>query len=538
MAKGYRPVDRDQVFLLPPSMRDWLPEDHLVWFVIAAVERLDTSAFHARARLGGVGRRGFDPDMLLTLFVYAMALGERSSRQIERLCATDVAFRIICAQDVPDHTVLARFRKAHQRALEDLLTQTLLLCAELGMVRLGVVAFDGTKIDANAARAATYTEAHLRRLAEEFVAEVADTDEREDAVFGEDARGDEVPDSVRDRTGRGTRIQQALEVIEQRRKAHRVGTRRQREAARAYDQAMAEDQVRRGRPPKHADPVLRAQRRWERERRRARERYEAWQARAERERAAGRTPPGRPPAPPDEHGWVRRARAAYDAAVATATAPPAADAESASDLPAEQAKANLTDPDSRLLKTRNGWIQGYNCHTSVSEDGFILTARATQDANDVHQFVPTMKEVTDRAELIARHTGRTDLAVGTMVGDAGFDSDENLTAEGPDRLIADTKRRTLAKEAAEQPAVGDPPTDATPREQMNHRLRTQEGHALYKRRGAIVEPANAWVKDRRGLRRFARRGLQAVQSELAFAGAVTNLVRLSASGITANDLAH
>ncbi|SDU75555.1 transposase [Jiangella alkaliphila] len=139
MAKGYRPVDRDQAFLLPPSMTDWLPGDHLVWFVIAAVKRMDTTAFHARARLGSVGRRGFDPDMLLTLFIYAMAHGVSSSRQIERLCGTDVAFRIICASDVPDHTVLARFRRDHGQALEDLLTASLLLATELGMVRLGTV---------------------------------------------------------------------------------------------------------------------------------------------------------------------------------------------------------------------------------------------------------------------------------------------------------------------------------------------------------------------------------------------------------------
>src|SRR5688500_12523497 len=152
MAMGYRPVDRDQAFLLPPSMIDWLPQDHLVWFVIEAVRRLDTTRFHARARLGGVGRRGYDPVMLVTLLVYAMAHGVRSSRQIERLCDTDVAFRIICAADAPDHTVLARFRRHHEGALADLLTATLLLCAELGMVQLGVVALDGTKIAANAAR--------------------------------------------------------------------------------------------------------------------------------------------------------------------------------------------------------------------------------------------------------------------------------------------------------------------------------------------------------------------------------------------------
>jgi transposase len=180
VARSYRPVDREQEFLLPPSMTDWLPDDHLVWFLIAAVERLDTSRFHGRAKLGGVGRRGYDPDMLLMLLVYAMAHGVRSSRQIERLCHTDVAFRIICAQDVPDHTVLARFRQQHEDALIGLLTETLLLAAELGMVSLGVVAFDGTRVAANASRDANRGEATLRRLAEEYVGAVAETDAAED----------------------------------------------------------------------------------------------------------------------------------------------------------------------------------------------------------------------------------------------------------------------------------------------------------------------------------------------------------------------
>lgn len=190
MAKGYRAVDREQEFLLPPAMSEWLAEDHLVWFVIAAVQRLDTSAFHRKARLGGVGRRGYDPDMLLSLFVYAMAHGESSSRRIERLCETDVAFRIICACDVPDHTVLARFRQDHEQALAELLTQSLVLAAELGMVSLGVVAFDGTKIAANASKDANRSEEYLRELAEGFVSTVAGTDEAEDAAFGPHRRAD------------------------------------------------------------------------------------------------------------------------------------------------------------------------------------------------------------------------------------------------------------------------------------------------------------------------------------------------------------
>src|SRR5699024_10697476 len=139
------------------------------------------------------------------------------------------------------------------------------------------------------------------------------------------------------------------------------------------------------------------------------------------------------------------------------------------------ATANLTDPESRLLKTRNGWVQGYNCQTAGSNDGFILYTRVTQDANDVQQFIPTMNATTTTAAALAERTGRNDLAIGTILADAGYDSGDNLAAEGCDRLIADGKRHTMARRAVDDPATGDPPVDAGPREKMNHRLRTPEG---------------------------------------------------------------
>jgi len=562
MARSYRLVDRAQEFLLPPSMVDWLTEDHLVWFVIAAVERLDTSRFHERAKLGGVGRKGYDPDMLLTLFVYAMAHGESSSRQIERLCHTDVAFRVICAQDVPDHTVLARFRKHHEQALTDLLTESLVLAAELGMVSLGVVAFDGTRIAANASRDANRTEARLRELAEGFVTTVAATDAAEDALFGQAVRGDELPERVRDRTRRGERIAAALAQIEARRRAAEQAERERseadREAGRAYEQAIqqaAESGAAPplGKPPKSADPVVVAKARLDRALAKAQARQAKQQARIDQARAEGRTSyPGRRRVPPvEDYASVREARARYEAALAEAkTTPDAAgagadnDETGTSDRTGEgdntnqgsDLRANTTDPQSRLLKTRNGWIQGYNCQTAVSDDAFIISARATQDTNDMAQFVPTVQDITATAAHLAEHTGRDDLTIGVMLGDAGYDSDDNLTAKGPDRLIADAKAHTIDQRATTDPATGDPDADTTAREQMNHRLRTPEGHALYQRRSPIVEPPNGWLKDRRGLRRFARRGLTAAQAELSLASAVTNLLKLHTKGITTHQL--
>ncbi|WP_370943400.1 transposase [Amycolatopsis sp. cg5] len=413
MARDYRPVDREQEFLLPPSMADWLPDDHLVWFVIAVVGRLDTSAFHATAKRGGVGRRGYDPEMLLTLFVYAMAHGVSSSRRIERLCLTDVAFRIICAQDIPDHTVLARFRQRHEAALTDLLTESLVLAAELGMVSLGVVAFDGTKIAANASKDANRTEAHLRKLAEKFVEETAQTDAADDARFGADRRGDEPPPDLRDRTRRGERITAALEQIQSRRDAAEQAGEGRAEIARAYDAAVAAGLTRGGAPPRGADRVAVARARLDRERATAVSRWEAWHA--QMRSGGGRRPSGKAAVPPEDHSRVRRARAAYEAALSRAEQ---AAATAKSQTQTDKFVANTTDPQSRLLKTRNGWVQGYNCQTAVSDDEFLVSARATQDTNDLDQFVPTADDVLATAGKLARRTGRGDLTVGVMIGDA------------------------------------------------------------------------------------------------------------------------
>ena len=138
MAKGYRPVDRDQAFLFPPDMREWLPAGHPVWLVITAVEdHLDTGVFHAARKTGGAGTAGYDPDMLATVLVWAYAHGVVSSREIERLCGTDVAFRVICAGNRPDHVTFARFRSDFPGAVAAFFTEVLVLCARLGMGRLG-----------------------------------------------------------------------------------------------------------------------------------------------------------------------------------------------------------------------------------------------------------------------------------------------------------------------------------------------------------------------------------------------------------------
>ena len=501
MANGFRRVDREQSFLLPPDMADWLAADHLVWFVLDSVAVLDLAAFRVRYRLGGAGRAAYDPQMMLGLLVYAYAVGQRSSRQIERLCHVDVAFRVACAQDVPDHATIARFRAEHEQALGGLLEQILVLCARAGMGRLGTVALDGTKIAAAAALSANRTESALRRIATEILGEAADVDAAEDGLFGQ-SRGDELPAGLARREGRQVRIRRMVDDLAAERTAAAAGSERAQRAARRVGHARA----------KLAET--------------RRQVAEQARARAEREAAAsaaGTGICGAHPTPVEQRSVVRRdvdrlVRA--EAAAAAARHPEPAPAGS----PGETQR-NLTDPDSRIMKTRTGWVQGYNGQLAVSADYLIVAAEVTNDTTDHSSYQPM---ITAGLQAVAAVNTATDAgwAIGTVLADAGYASTANLTADGPDRLIALGNRRDLAAAAQARPAHGDLPGDATPRQRMDHRLRTADGAALYKRRAATVEPVNAHLKDRRGLRRFARRGLSAANSEFRFAAAVTNLLRI------------
>ncbi|WP_262498612.1 transposase, partial [Rhodococcus sp. ANT_H53B] len=198
-------MDRDQQFLLPVDMREWLPASDPVFTVIDVVTALDTSAVHAVRRTGGVGRAGYDPDMLLTVLIFGWAQGQRSSRVLERLCQRDAAFRIICAGNTPDHVTISRFRADVAPYMDALFTQVLLLCGQLGLARLGVVALDGVKISSDASLSANRTEKGLRAAAAEAAeqrlreharaaaAEHAAADAAEDEMFGPGSTGDEVP---------------------------------------------------------------------------------------------------------------------------------------------------------------------------------------------------------------------------------------------------------------------------------------------------------------------------------------------------------
>ena len=523
MAFSYRPVIRDQEFLLPPNMADWLPEDHLVWFVLEVIDKLDTKAFHADRRRGGVGRRGYDPDMLLALLVYAYAVGERSSRRIERLCVDHVAFRVLCGQDGPDHSTLARFRAAHHEGFAELFAQILRLCSNAGMVKVGIVSIDGTKIAANASKSANRSHEWLfdqtDRIAAEVVAEADAVDAAEDAAAaGRDGSDDDLPPGFATRTGRAANIAKAIEELNKQTGEHAVEDAADREAA-ARVVVRAETEPMPGPVPAGVDPVAY---------------HQARICRLERllvEQDAGRTPTG---------GSIRRdtrralARAMVElakaeAALAAGTIDLRGIAQRRRERRIAKARSrgglgdrvNITDPESRLMTEGSGGgsVQGYNAQFVVTDDHLILGVHVSQDANDTNCYLPTLAAATAQADALGKE-------IELVLADAGYFTNENLTTPGPTRLIAPAKNRDVYLDARDQPTEGPSPVDASPIEVMKHRLREPGNAALYKRRSATVEPVFGHLKEQTKLRRFARRGLQAATAELNLAAAAINLTRL------------
>lgn len=209
MPQNFIALDRDQQYLMPPSLREWLPADHLAWFVIDAVAQIDLSGFYARYREDGWGRAAYEPQMMVALVLYSYCLGERSARGIERQLGDDVAYRVIAANQRPDHATIARFRAEHEQALAGLFVKILRLCAGAGLVKVGVVAIDGTKMAASASLLANRSREAIEADVRRYLREAAEADAAEDALYGEGVRGDELPPELCDRTSRLARLKEA-----------------------------------------------------------------------------------------------------------------------------------------------------------------------------------------------------------------------------------------------------------------------------------------------------------------------------------------
>jgi transposase len=213
MPQNFLGCDREQALLLAPSLREWLDDDHLAWLVLDVVGELDLAEFYGAYRADGHGRAAHDPAMMVALLLYSYALGQRSSRAIERRCHEDVPTRVICANQAPDHTTIARFRARHQDALARTFTQVLALCARAGLVSVGVVALDGTAMAANASAQATRSYTAVRDEVERMLAEAEQIDAAEDAEHGS-ARGDELPAELADRRSRLARLRRCRDELE------------------------------------------------------------------------------------------------------------------------------------------------------------------------------------------------------------------------------------------------------------------------------------------------------------------------------------
>jgi transposase len=521
MAKGYRPVDRDQVFLFPPDMREWLPPDHPVWLVIEVVGRhLDTSAFHAGRKTGGAGAAGYDPDMLVAVLVWAYASGVTSSRRIEQLCGTDVAFRLICAGNLPDHATIARFRAAFAEAVPVFFGQVLMLCARLGMGKLGTVALDGTKIAASASKAANRTEGKLAQLAREIAARHATADAAEDELFGE-KRGDEVPEDVWHPRRRDERIRAALAGLEAARRAADEAQKARAQQFRARQRAGQ----RTGCSPDSAAVAL-AQENLAR----ARAARAAALARLDERRAAGEPRRGRRVGI-DDYCRVQRAAAKVAKAQARAAAAAARAAQRAQARRGPGPVRNITDPDSRLMPVRGGgFTQGYNAQNMTSEDGLIIATELTDDPVDCQWFEPMLAKGQQAAALLGTHRPGPgpDSGIGLALADAGYCSEHNLTCDGPDRLIATGKGRDLETAARGQdsaPDWGGPAVQA-----MRERLKTGPGIAAYRHRGHIAETPHGHIKHNMGIRQLTLRGKPKAAAEWTFTCAVHNLFKALTTG--------
>jgi len=457
MPQNFIACDREQELLLPPNLREWLPEDHLAWFVLEMSEAMDASAFYGAYRGDGHGRAAHEPAMMIALLLYAYCKGQRSSRVIERECVEDVAYRVIAANQRPDHTTIARFRQRHEAALADLFGQVLELCAEAGLVTVGVIAIDGTKMRANASQHAARD---YEQLAREILAEADAVDREEDERYGE-ARGDELPPEFQTDHGRKGWLREAKQRLDAKRAEEakpipRSRPERLRESKRRLEEELATEQ-------------------------RANDAYETYRARGvmkDGRRFGGGSKPYEPPEKP-------------------------------------AGKMNVTDPDSRNVKTPRGYMQGYNAQAATNEQQIVIAAEVTISSSDFGHLEPMVNAT--QSELQA--AGVTE-ALEVVVADAGYWHQKQMEAvinHGIQILIPpDAGKRRGAR----------PGWDGGAYAHMRRVLATDHGGGLYAKRKAMIEPVFANTKFNRRIDRFQRRGRSAARSEWRLITATHNLLKL------------
>ena len=435
MSKGYRPYIPEQDFLMPPSLREWLPEGHLAYFVSDIVDQLDLSAIHAVYEKESRGQPPYDPRMMTKLLIYGYCTGVYSSRRIQKRVQEDIAFKVLAAGNEPDFRTISDFRKIHLEALQGLFERVLAMALETGAVKLGRVSLDGTKVKANASKhkAMSYgrmkeKEQQLEEEVKELLAKAGVADEEEDQRHG-GRRGDELPAELQRRQTRLAKIKQAKKAVEQRAR--------------------------------------------------------------EKAAAAGKN---------------------------------AAEARQAE--PGDKDQYNFTDPESRIMKGADGFVQGYNAQAAVEpKRGLIVGQRVTEAANDKEQLKPMV-------EAIEQQSGQRPKAV---LADSGYCSEKNLesleSAEQPEQKIEGYIATGKQKHGEHrQPSKRGPlPKGATRVNRIRRKLQTKAGKAVYAARKAVVEPVFGQIKQARGFRQFLLRGKRKIEGEWALVCTTHNILKLYAA---------
>lgn len=447
MSKTFRPYAPRQAFLLPPSPLEWLPEGHLALFILDVVQQLDLTPIYAHYERELRGFPPHDPQMMLALLLYGYCVGVPSSRKIERKTHEDVAFRVLAGGAHPDHSRISDFRRVHLEALAGLFVEVLRLCQKAGLVKLGAVALDGTKVKANASKhkAMSYErmskeDERLRKKVADLLAQAEQVDADEDALYG-DSRGDELPEDLRNAKTRRERIRQLMKELEQE-------TKQQQEEKAAKDKDDPPPPVSGSELPSHKIPTT----------------------------AEGK--------------------------------------------PTPKAQRNFTDPESRIMKTGDGFVQGYNCQAMVDDAHQIIVAEAvTNQPPDVEHLAP----------MIARTVENCGAKPERLIADAGYFSEANVCETmkwNIDPYIATGRR---PHDEPIQAPRGRPPKDLSVKEAMARKLTTKAGAAIYSRRKVVVEPVFGQIKEARGFRRFLLRGLTKVRSEWSLIALTHNLLKLHAA---------
>jgi transposase len=506
--KTFRPWQPGQTSLLPPSPSDWLSADHQVYFLLDLVDVLDLSAIVIPAQAKDPrGEKGFDPRMMTLLLLYGYCAGIVSSRRIERACYEDLAFRVLTGNQQPDHTRISEFRRRNLEALSDLFVQILRLCQEAGMVSLGLVALDGTKVQANASKHKAMShermlkaEAQLEKEIRELLRKAELLDAQEDAKYGKGKLGSDLPKELQRRQDRLEAISRARKALEAETAAAAARDRAKQAAAAeaaVAEAAAANADATDGGADEPADTS--EEQKLADQAAKARAKAEAARELAiEKAHEAGLEPQGLEPQSADAMPYRGLAHRADGS-------------------PTAKTQRNFTDPDSHIVKSDGNVLQGYNCQAVVDGDHQVIVAMGVSNQPpDVEHLVPMLERTMTNTSQVPK----------TLIADAGYWSEDNAAAceqRGVDPHIATGR---LPHGQPPPPIFGPIPKDLDAKGRMARKLRKKEGREIYAKRKTIVEPVFGQTKEGRGLRRFPLRGLEKVKGEWLFWGTTHNLNKL------------